>query len=316
MAVRADAQKGRRIVTRRLSYVLLDVFTDHRFSGNPLAVVLDADALADDEMQKIAREFNLSETVFLRAPRDAANSARARIFTPQRELPFAGHPTIGAAGLLAERRAPEHLARHGVVIALEEEIGLLRCDAHRGRDGITYVEFAAPAQPLPCGPAPICEMLAAALSLDIDDIGFDAHAPSFFSAGAPFVFVPLRSREALNRARRAAPQFETAMTGALGAFLYAKDTIDPANAIHARVLANGLGFDEDPATGSAVVAFAGVAMAFERPDDGAHQLFIEQGYAMGRPSRLTLRMRVENGALVQTILGGQMTRVAEGTLFL
>jgi trans-2,3-dihydro-3-hydroxyanthranilate isomerase len=301
-------------VTRGLSFHLLDVFTDRRFCGNPLAVVEGADALTAAQMQKIAREFNLSETIFLLAPHDPVHSARVRIFTPARELPFAGHPTIGAAAMLAETRAGDILARSDVVIVLEAELGLLRCEALRARNGVTYAELALPALPRALAAPPGREALAGALSLPVEDIGFDTHVPTKFSAGPSFVFIPLRSREALDRARRSPEYFAATMGEVDGAFLYAKETVDPASAIHARLLANGHGFDEDPATGSAAAAFAAVALQFERPADGAHQLFIEQGYAMGRPSRITLRMSVEKGALAEVVVGGQVVRVGEGRL--
>lgn len=300
-------------MTRSLSYHLLDVFTDRRFAGNPLALVEGADALSDAEMQAIAREFNLSETVFLQEPRDPAHSARMRIFTPAAELPFAGHPTIGAAAWLAETRAGDILARHGVVVALECALGLVRCEALRGRSGVTYAELALPGTPTTRDGAPSAQALAEALSLSVDDIGFGSHLPSIHGAGPVFVYAPIRTRDALDRARRS-PRFAAVIGDAAGVFLYTEETVDPASAVNARMLANGLGIDEDPATGSAAAAFAAVALAFERPDDGEHELFIEQGYAMGRPSRVTLRMTVEKGALAGVAVGGQAVRVAEGRL--
>ncbi|WP_363350767.1 PhzF family phenazine biosynthesis protein [Methylocystis echinoides] len=297
-----------------LAYHLVDVFTDRRFSGNPLAIVEGADRLSAEAMRAVAREFNLSETVFLCEPRDPVHSARLRIFTPERELPFAGHPTIGTAALLAETRAGDALARHGVVVALEADVGLLRCEALRGRSGVAYAECALPMTPRQAGPAPTAAALAAALSLKPADIGFDAHVPSAFAAGPAFVFAPIGSRAALDRARRAPAAFAAALGDAAGVFLYTRETVDPAAAVHARMLAQGLGFEEDPATGSAAAAFAAVALAFERPRDGEHEVFIEQGYAMGRPSRITLRMRVENGALAGVAIGGQVMRVGEGRL--
>ncbi|WP_424360677.1 PhzF family phenazine biosynthesis protein [Methylocystis parvus] len=302
-------------MTRSLSYALLDVFTDRRFAGNPLAVVEGAHALGGDEMQAIAREFNLSETVFLLEPRDPVHTARVRIFTPATELPFAGHPTIGAAAYLAETRAGDLLSRHGVAVVLECKLGLLRCEALRGRSGVTYAELALPVVPATLAGAPDGAALADALSLAPEDIGFDGHAPTIRAAGPAFVYVPIASRAALDRARRAAP-FSDVIGAAAGAFLYTRETVDPASAVHARMFANGLGIDEDPATGSAAAAFAAVALEFERPDDGEHELFIEQGYAMGRPSRITLRMTVERGALTRVAIGGQAVRVGEGRLFL
>ncbi|WP_457798344.1 PhzF family phenazine biosynthesis protein [Methylocystis sp. S23] len=296
-----------------LTYHLLDVFTDRRFTGNPLAVVEGADALSDAQMQAVAREFNLSETVFLLEPRDPVHSARMRIFTPAAELPFAGHPTIGAAALLAETRARDLLSRHGVAVALECALGLIHCEALRGSGGVAYAELTLPGTPTTLEGAPPPRALAEALSLAPEEIGFGAHLPTRHAAGPAFVFAPVASRAALDRARRA-PQFSAVAGAAAGVFLYTRETVDPASAVSARMLANGLGIDEDPATGSAAAAFAAVALRFERPSDGEHELFIEQGYAMGRPSRITLRMTVEKAALARVAIGGQAVRVAEGRL--
>lgn len=301
-------------MTRTLRFHLLDVFTDRRFGGNPLAVVEDADALSEAEMRSVAREFNCSETVFLQAPRDPVHTARARIFTPQRELPFAGHPTIGAAVLLAETRAGDMLARGDLVIALEEEIGVIRCEMLRGRTGVAYAQAPLPMLPQALDAAPTADALAAALSLEAQDIGFGAHVPLVCAAGAPILFAPLRARAALERARREPVSFARVAGGTIGVFLYTRETHDPESAVHGRMFAHGLGFDEDPATGSAAAAFAVVAHRFEQPDDGEHQLFIEQGHVMGRPSRITLRMRVADGRLAGVAIGGQAVRVGEGTL--
>lgn len=296
-----------------LAYHLLDVFTARAFAGNQLAVVEGADALDAAAMQAIAREFNLSETVFLLEPRDAANSARLRIFTPSAELPFAGHPTIGAAALLAETRARDLLLRHGVALALECPLGIIRCETLRSRGGVTYAELTLPQTPRTLGPAPSREALAEALTLAPEEIGFGAHRPTIYWAGPSFVYAPVATRAALDRARRG-PRFAEVAGEATGVYLYTGDTVEPESAIGARMLANGLGIDEDPATGSAAAAFAAVALQFEKPDDGAHEFFIEQGYAMGRPSRITLRMTVANGVLTRVVIGGQAVRVAEGRL--
>ena len=300
-------------MARALRFHILDVFADRRFGGNPLAVVEGADGLADDEMQAIAREFNFSESVFLTEPRDPVHAARARIFTPRSELPFAGHPTIGAAALIAETRASDVLARSDIVVVLEETIGPVRCEARRAPDGAIYAQFDSPAPPARIGVAPSREMLAGALSLEPDDIGFLTHNPTRCSIGVEFVFVPLRSRAALDRARPSA-RLQDTIDGAVGAYLYTQESADPENVIHARMFANGLGFDEDPATGSAAAAFAAVAHEFERPDDGEHELHIEQGRAMGRPSRLTLRMTVAAGGLSSIAVGGCVLRAADGWL--
>lgn len=296
-----------------LRYALVDVFTDRPFAGNPLAIVEGADELPTMTMQAIAREFNLSETVFLLTPRDPVNTARARIFTPMRELPFAGHPTVGAAAYIAETRAKEILGRSGVVVVLEEEIGLLNCEALRGRGGVTFAQFVAPVLPQKPGAPPSRAAIAEALSLAPAEIGFDAHEPAVWSAGLPFLFVPLRSGVALAAARRG-QGFADVIGQAAGAWLYCRETNHPESAVQARMLANIPGIDEDPATGSAAAAFAGAAHEFERPGDGAHEIFIEQGYAVGRPSRITLGMSVEAGKLVSLRVGGQIARVGEGVL--
>lgn len=298
-----------------LRFHTLDVFTNRAFAGNPLAVVENADALSDAQMLAIAREFNLSETVFLQGPRDPLNTAAARIFTPGGELPFAGHPTVGAAVLLAETRGADMLARHDVVVTLEERIGVIRCEVIRSRGGVAYAQFSLPALPTKLdAPPPPPAALAAALGLEPQDIGFDGHAPSRHSAGPAFLFAPLGSAAALERARKAAPHFAAVIGEAIGVYAYTRETKHENSAIQARLFAHGVGFDEDPATGSAAAAFAGVALDFERPEDGEHELFIEQGHQMGRPSRITLRMSVAQGRLTDVAIGGQAVRVSEGRL--
>jgi trans-2,3-dihydro-3-hydroxyanthranilate isomerase len=177
-------------------FVTLDVFTCKRFAGNPLAVVLDAEQLDDAVMQKIAREFNLAETVFVLSPRKPSHRARLRIFTPGAELPFAGHPTVGTAVLL--NRINGGFARN---IVVEEGIGPIRCatesiDADRGR-----ARFDLPQLPEEAGPAASAEEIATALGLDADELGFEAFKPARWSAGVPMTFVPVRSLDAIGRCR-------------------------------------------------------------------------------------------------------------------
>ncbi|MBY6241325.1 PhzF family phenazine biosynthesis protein [Methylosinus sp. Sm6] len=298
----------------KLRFHTLDVFTDRRLAGNPLAVVLGADALDGATMQKIAREFNLSETVFVLEPRDPVNTARLRIFTPAVELPFAGHPTIGAAALIAWRRAPDMLARQGLVIALEEPVGVLRCEVARSADGVSLARLFAPRLPQRGAAAAAPALIAGALGLEPQEIGFRRHAPSVFSAGVELLFVPVASRAALRRARPDAAALPAALGSALGAYVYTSETDDAASAVCARMFAPGAGVAEDPATGAAAAAFAGVAHAFEQPEDGEHEFVIEQGIDMGRPSRLIVGSRVESGALVAVSVAGQAIGVLSGEL--
>ncbi len=151
-------------------------------------------------MQAVAREFNLSETVFLLPPRDPVNMARARIFTPTVELPFAGHPTIGAAVLVATLEAPELIASQEVDLVLEEAVGLVRCTVRHRRGEAAHARFAVPRLAEPWGEPPEVSDLAALLGLAPDDIGWGGHRPTRFSAGVPFTFVPVASIDALGRA--------------------------------------------------------------------------------------------------------------------
>ncbi|ATQ67627.1 MULTISPECIES: PhzF family phenazine biosynthesis protein [Methylosinus] len=298
----------------KLRFHTLDVFTDRRFAGNPLAVVLAADALDGATMQKIAREFNLSETVFVLEPLDPVNTARLRIFTPSAELPFAGHPTIGAAALIASRRAPDMLARNGLVVALEEEIGVLRCDVSAGAEGRVFARFAAPRLPWGGGEPPQTAALAAALGLESADIGFRRHAPSRFSAGVEFLFVPVNSRAALDRAQPDLSAFGAVLGASRGAYLYTTETMAQDSAVLARSFPHGVGVAEDPATGSAAAAFAAVAHAFEAPEDGEHEFVIEQGYRVGRPSRIIVGSRIECGQLAAVSVAGASIGVLSGEL--
>jgi trans-2,3-dihydro-3-hydroxyanthranilate isomerase len=298
-------------MTRR--FQTLDVFTETALAGNPLAVVHDAEGLDDARMQAIASEFNLSETVFVLEPRNPINSARVRIFTPKRELPFAGHPTVGAAALIAHRRASDLLSAQDLRIVLEEPIGDVVCVARRRKGQALAAYFELPKLPerLEQKP-PSTVQIAASLGLELQDIGFDGHEPSVFSAGAPFLFVPVRSLDAIGRAAPGIMPWATRDGPAT--FVYTRETEREASAYHARMFAGGWGIGEDPATGSAVAAFAGVVRAFDRPSDGDHMMTIEQGFEMGRPSLIALGLVIEDGALVSATIGGSVVIVSSGSL--
>ena len=296
----------------RRQFYTLDVFTDVALAGNPLAVVLDSEGLDDARMQAIAREFNLAETVFVKEPRNPVNTARLRIFTPARELPFAGHPTVGTAVLLAHLRAPELLAREDLRIVLEEQVGDVVCVARHRKGKAMAAYFTLPRLPEPGGEAPSDEILAADLDLDVADIGFGAHRPTLYGAGTSNLFVPIASLAAMAKAR---PNLKSwGENGGPAVYLYTKETANAGSNWHARMFASGWGVVEDPATGSAVAAFAGVLMRFERPSDGEHMAVIEQGVEMGRPSFISLGMVVEQGALQSATIGGSAVIVAQGVI--
>jgi trans-2,3-dihydro-3-hydroxyanthranilate isomerase len=288
-------------------FVTLDVFTRKRFAGNPLAVVLDAEGLDTSAMQAIAREFNLSETVFVRPPSDPAHRAALRIFTPARELPFAGHPTVGTAVLLALGDG----GQNDRLVVLEETVGPVPCRVTPGRDG-GKASFSLPKLPAETGAAPPAAMLAAALGLDTADIGFAGFAPACWSAGNPFVFVPVKSRDAVARARADAAKLAAMNT--TGIFIFTDEVAERGSTFHARMFAPHLGVPEDPATGSAAAAFAGLLVHGARLADGEQSVVIEQGYEMARPSLIALAMTVREGRLASATVGGDAVVVSEGTI--
>lgn len=294
-------------------YVVLDVFTSASLAGNPLAVVLDASGLDDAAMQAIARQFNLSETVFLLPAADERRKASLRIFMPSRELPFAGHPTVGTAVLLGLMDAVAGKGREAA-FEIEEAIGVIACRTRATGRRSGHARFDLPRLPEAVGKAPSAATAAAALGLDEAEIGFDRHVVSRFTAGNAFTFVPVRSLAALGRAKADAALWREAFGSEFsGVFVYTRETGDPALDYRARMLEPAIG--EDPATGSAVAAFGGALTAFEDLGDGSRTLAIGQGFEMGRPSRIELTLETRSGALVCAAIGGSAVVTAEGALF-
>ncbi|SNS24059.1 PhzF family phenazine biosynthesis protein [Tropicimonas sediminicola] len=302
-------------MTDTLPFHTLDVFTDTPFAGNPLAVVLGADGLETAQMQTIAREFNLSETIFVMAPRDARHAAHVRIFFPTAEIPFAGHPTLGCAALLAE-------LQHGTgdfdaELVLEEEAGLVPVTLQR-RAGLTSGRFEAPVLPVPHpGRAP-SGLIASALGLPQESIGFDAHLPGAFQGGPAFLFVPLADRSALAAARPIEPHWSELMAAAQvdSAYLYTRGGNEDADAVdfRARMFSPTAGIPEDPATGSASAILAAPLMQAGVPCEGVTRFRLLQGAEMGRPSRIELETTVETGRLTRVRIGGSAVRIGEGRI--
>jgi trans-2,3-dihydro-3-hydroxyanthranilate isomerase len=294
-------------------FVTLDVFTKRALAGNPLAVVLDAEGLDSAAMQAIAGEFNLSETVFVLPPDEERHRARLRIFTPGRELPFAGHPTVGTAVLLAlqDRRGEPG----AVAFGLEETAGIVPCVVEVEGEGRGHARFRAPRLPEISGEGRDPAEIAWALGIDPPEIGFDRHMPSRHSASVAFDYVPVAGLDAVGRARPSADAFRKAFGGEhQSVFVYTRQTSDSGRRFRARMFAPSFGIPEDPATGSAAAAFAGVLMQFEPLGDGEHDFIIEQGYEMGRPSDIALQIVIEEGRLKSVEIGGAAVVVSEGTL--
>ena len=300
-------------MTRR-RFFTLDVFTGQPFAGNPLAVVLDSAGLDDDAMQTIAREFNLSETVFIFPPQDGDHRADLRIFTPGRELPFAGHPTVGTAVLLGILDANGSAGPAQFILG--EKAGPVACAVTTHGPDRGEAIFALPKLPERLSAAYDRAAVAALFSLPVDAIGLGAHEAALFSAGVPFPFIPVSSRAALDALTAPSGRDMEKLFGAglAQAFLYCREPRDPQHHFYARMFAPGMGVPEDPATGSAVAALAGAILQFEKPADGAHRFIIEQGYAMGRPSDIALTLEVRDGALVKAHIGGRAVIVSEGML--
>lgn len=287
----------------------LDVFTDQRFGGNPLGVVLDADGLSGDEMQRIAAEFNLSETTFVLPPDDPANTARVRIFTPASELPFAGHPTIGTAILLAELGEG-----NDVELRLEEKVGVIQVAVKADAGGAGYATLSAAAMPgvadMPSSDAKI----AAALGLDAADIGFETHHPGLIEAGVRILFVPVADLDALMRAQAVSGPWRALdeTPDCVGLYPYTRSNNDAG--FRSRLFAPDQGIAEDPATGAAATLLPAQVHIAETLSDGTHAWQISQGYEMGRPSELFVAADVEGGAITGVRVGGHAVRVMEGSI--
>ena len=292
-----------------LRYTTLDVFTDRPFGGNPLAVFCDQAELTTERMQAIAREFNLSETVFIVPPRDARALRRLRIFTPAREMQFAGHPTIGAVHTLVDAG----IAGDRSEFALELEVGLVPIRITRRDSAPTFLQLTAARVPETRGTAPSRADLARALSLAESDVIGDAQA---WSCGAPYVFVPVRDRAALARAMPDSAAWSETLKGqwASDVYVFCRDPELPGSHLRARMFAPELGVTEDPATGSATAAFAGYLVAREAARTGTHEWVIEQGFEMGRPSILHVEADTSEGSITAVRVGGTAVKMSEGTL--
>ena len=299
----------------KLAFATYDVFTTQKFAGNPLAIVMGADRLSAEQMQTVAREFNLSETIFVMAPENPANTAKVRIFFPTAEIPFAGHPTVGCAIHLAQQKYKPGCAFE-TEIRLEEQAGLVPVKVSRIGD-VPRAMFTAPVTPFAVDlPLPSKADAAAALSLDESDIGFDGHGIGLHQGGPRFLYVPVASLAALQRSKVSEPHW-SAMIGKPGvdsAYLYTRGGDHPQTAYRARMYSPTAGIPEDPATGSATALLASQLLLAERLADGMHRLRLEQGYEMGRPSDLTLEIDVARGKLTAVRVAGQAVPVMEGVL--
>jgi trans-2,3-dihydro-3-hydroxyanthranilate isomerase len=300
--------------TRTYHFVQVDVFTDRVFGGNPLAVFLDGRGLTDGEMQAIANEMNLSETTFLLPATHPGRAARVRIFTPGREVPFAGHPTIGTSFVMATHGLLAAEQRH---LALEEGIGpvevTIEGEPHapsflwmRHRDAVFGPELSDRAG------------IASALGLSGDDMLTGAPVQTG-STGLGFLYIPLRGPEAVDRAVLDAAALSRCVSGedSTGVFLLAPDPDPSAGRVYSRMFAPQAGVPEDPATGSASGPLGAYLVRHGLVKQGEHvQIVSEQGTKMGRQSFLHIRLRATTTGPTDIEVGGSVAPVLEGTLHL
>jgi len=292
----------------KLDYLLLDVFTREPLKGNQLAVVCKADGLLDGEMQAIAREFNLSETVFIQKPQGERNSASLRIFTPQVELPFAGHPTVGAAVVLG-------LQNKVSAVRIEEKIGLITALFEKADKCSGEARFSLPRLPARVASLDDLGAIAQALGVQESEIGCGPYQPAVFSAGVEFHLVPVRDSSVLARIKLDMSQWtQTFPHGRNSVYIFTQTPDEPDNDLAARMFAPGMGLAEDPGTGSAAAALIGLLSEHAQIGTGQIDLVLRQGHEMGRPCRITLQLRKDHDVLVHGGIGGHAVIVGEGVL--
>ena len=300
----------------KTQYQTVDVFTDRQFGGNPVAVIPDARGLSAAQMQAIANEFNLAETTFVLPPDDPAHTARVRIFTPRAEMPFAGHPNVGTAFVLAHQDAVCGASFDRRNMIFEELAGLVRMTIDTVDDVVTGATLAAP-QPFRLIRSLDVATIARACSLDPPDIEVRRHPPCLASCGAPFVIAEVRDRAALRRAQQRIDVFLSHLPRdeVTGIHLYVEDTKEGAD-FQSRMFAPLHGVFEDPATGSANVALIGLLAQLRQEPSLRLAATIGQGVDLGRPSLLRAVAEKVDGAVTHTFIGDGCKPVMCRSLYL
>ena len=299
----------------KIRFFTADVFTATPFTGNQLAVVPDARGIAEELLVSIAREFNYSETTFVYPPENPAHARRVRIITPGGELPFAGHPTIGTAVVLATiGEIP--LTGDTTRIVVEEAVGPVPVTI-RARGGVaTGAQLTAAKLPEIGPPPPPRTTLAELLSLEPSHLQGGANGPQAVSCGVPYLIVPVKDRTAVAAARLRMDLWESTLKRywAPEIMIVAKDPELEGSDLRARVFVPGMSIPEDPATGSAAASLAGYLAAREAAPNGTFRWVMEQGFEMGRPSMLELEVEKRDGAIVAVRVAGDAVLVSEGSM--
>jgi trans-2,3-dihydro-3-hydroxyanthranilate isomerase len=293
-------------------YYICDVFTTKRFGGNSLAVLPDAEGLTEEQMQQIAREFNFSESTFVFPP-EKGNTKKVRIFTPSIEVPFAGHPNIGTAFVLASAGIIEEF-QETTEIVFEEKAGLVPITLQRLHDGSCRCELQAP-EKISLGKTVSAEILASAISLPPDKIITDIHYPQVVSVGLPFLMVELKDLQALEEASVNPVGFKQLLAQDIPPYVHLYTRSNDEFDIRARMFAPFEGVPEDPATGSANCALGGLLTYYNDVSSGNFEWKIAQGIEMGRPSSLKARTQKKDGEVISTYIGGSSVMVSEGVIY-
>ncbi len=296
------------------TFYTADVFTDTLFGGNQLAVLPDARGLTTEQMLAITREFNYSESTFVFPAENSAHTRRVRIFTPGGEVPFAGHPTVGTAHVLAAiGEIP--LTGPETRIVLEENVGPVPV-VIRARNGKPdFAQFSVAKLPEVTTPTVSRERLASILSLEPEDMLDGDYSPQTVSCGLPFLLVPLRDRKAVARSRLRLDPWEESLRGTSSemVMVFAADAERPGSDMRARMYGPAVNVAEDPATGSACACLAGY-LAARTPRDGTLRWVVEQGFEMGRPSIIEIEADKEHGRITAVRVGGRTVLVSKGEL--
>ncbi|ANV89191.1 PhzF family phenazine biosynthesis protein [Picosynechococcus sp. PCC 8807] len=293
-------------MSQTYTFHTLDVFTEQIFGGNPLAVFPQAQGLSSHQMQAIAKELNLSETVFVFPTKDPDTDFQLRIFTPAAEIPFAGHPTVGTAYLLAHLG---YLPANCQLVRFQEEVGIVPVSIYWEQDQVRTTALSA---------AQLPQFIERSQSIDYASLvnlpAHDLHPvlkPAVISCGLPFLYLPLKDLDALSRCSLNRTFWEEAYQHQLAAHIY-PFVVTEDNQIYARMFAPGLGIAEDPATGSAATSLAGYLHRY-LPSQATLQTWqIYQGIQMGRPSQLMLTMQQQKGELTEIAVGGSSVLVSVG----
>lgn len=299
----------------KLRFHTLDVFTDQVFGGNPLAVFPEANGLTKHQMQLIAREFNLSETVFVVDSENPECINRLRIFTPTQEVPFAGHPTVGTAFLLAEIGAI-YLESGETTVVFEEGVGQVPVEVRSRHGKPMYTQLTTAVKAQYHDDVPSRDIVAKVLNIDESEFAESECAIQAVSCGFPYLLVELKNMNAVARAQlnRLAWQDHLSSAWASSICFFAREAVLPSSHIHARVFAPGFGVDEDAATGSAASALAS-SLASQRDSlDASYKWIIEQGFEMKRPSFIETRVEKRNGHVVSVKVGGASVTVSSGEM--